>query len=543
MAYFLYALALLFAYSVFAVIWSRLKSRPPKGLRSVPGPKGNLVLGNTLQLGKHPQQDFQRWANEFGEIYKIRLGWNNWYMLNSPEAVKEIMDKQSAYTSSRMPLPVSSDVLSGGLRFLFMPYGPLWRKLRGVAHKLLTPKVSDTFQPSQDFEAKQLLYDILTDNKDNRKFYMHVRRYTVSVIMTSTYGIRVPEFDCEDVNEIYGVMNDFSEVAAPGAYLADTIPAIAEILPESLHWWRKEVLPLRKRQEVMWMKFWTSLKTKMDLGKAPECFVKQFIESSFEKEGISEIQAAFLAGSMIEAGSETTSAALNSCILYLTAYPEVVAKAHEELSRVVGDDRSPSFGDENQLPYIRSIVKEILRLRPVTNMGTPHYTTEDITYKENFIPKGSIVCIQQYAIHYDPARYPNPKAFKPERYLNHPLKSGAYAGIANPLERDHFSFGAGRRICSGIHLAENSLFITVAKILWAFDIKPPVRADGRELPVDVSDDAYEPGANTIAKPFEARFIPRNQKVEQVLRHEWDAAKREGYVMRDARVDSSGVVIL
>lgn len=245
---------------------------------------------------------------------------------------------------------------------------------------------------------------------------------------------------------------------------------------------------------------------------------------------------------MIEAGSETTSSALNSCILYLSAHPEVRARAHEELSRVIGSGRSPSFQDEESLPYIRAIVKETLRIRPVTNMGTPHYTTADITYKNIFIPKESIVCIQQYAIHYDPSVFPDPETFNPSRYLNHPLKAGAYAAHPDPRERDHFSFGAGRRICSGLHLAENSMFITVAKILWAFDVLPPLDGNGREMPVDLSDNAYEPGSNTIPKPFGVRFVPRNKEVETVVRKEWDQAERDGFVLRDQRVNAQGMVV-
>lgn len=243
---------------------------------------------------------------------------------------------------------------------------------------------------------------------------------------------------------------------------------------------------------------------------------------------------------MIEAGSETTSSALNSCMLYLAAYPEVQAKAHAEISRVIGDERSPTFDDEDSLPYVRAIIKEILRLRPVTNMGTPHYTTSELRYKDYIIPKDVIVCIQQYAIHYDESRYPEPTKFRPERFLDHPHKAGYYAAIPDPYERDHFSFGAGRRICTGLHLAENSLFITLAKILWAFGMRPPLGPDGQPLPVNVSDDAYEPGANTLPKPFSLEFHPRNKRVEQVLKDEWATAQREGFTLRDVKVDADGM---
>jgi hypothetical protein len=65
-----------------------------------------------------------------------------------------------------------------------------------MVHKLLTPKMSEAFVPSQEFEAKQLMYDLLTDNAEETEFYNHVRRYTLSVVMTSTYGRRVPEWVC-----------------------------------------------------------------------------------------------------------------------------------------------------------------------------------------------------------------------------------------------------------------------------------------------------------------------------------------------------------
>ena len=347
-------------------------------------------------------------------------------------------------------------------------------------------------------------------------------------------------------------MKEFSDSATPGAFFADLIPPLAR-LPTWLQWWRKRALGYQERQTKIWMKYWTTLRRQIDEKKASDCFVKQFIETDYEKQGISEIQAAYVAGSrspfvtmldttnllvaMIEAGSETTSSALNSCIKYLAANPDVQARANKEISAVVGDGRSPTFDDEQDLPYIRATVKEILRIRPVTNIGTPHYTTADVVYKDYFIPKGTVVTIDQYALHYDPSRYEAPNAFRPERYLNHPLKAGAYAASSDPYERDHFGFGAGRRICPGMHLAENSLFITLAKIMWAFEIHAPVGPSGKEEAVDVSDSAYDDGVNTLPRQYKVRFLVRNTQREMTLRDEWSKARKEGYYLRNVKVDA------
>jgi cytochrome P450 len=193
----MYTLILVFALLTTFIAYNRYKKRPPSGTHRAPGPAGLPILGNAHQLGSQPHQQITAWAREYGELYKIRLGWNDWYMISSPEACKDILDKQSAHTSSRTPLPVASDALSGGMRMLFAEYGPEWRKLRGIAHKLLTPSASATFKPSQDYEAKMLLEEVLkgADEKvGNDVSYMAIRRYTVSVIMTTTYGRRIPKW-------------------------------------------------------------------------------------------------------------------------------------------------------------------------------------------------------------------------------------------------------------------------------------------------------------------------------------------------------------
>ncbi|GLA60060.1 hypothetical protein AtubIFM55763_005466 [Aspergillus tubingensis] len=531
----LITVAILAVTAVFLVLRVGRARKLPQGLREVP------VAGNVTAMEAYPQQQLRKWAVEYGELFQVRFGRQDWIYANSPSAVKEIFDKQSQHTSSRAPSPVVSDLLSGGMRFLLMPYSAEWRRLRAIVHKLLTPKASNEFIPSQEFETKQLLWDILTDNDNQKNFYMHIRRYTTSVVMTSTYGRRVPVWECEDIREIYGLMQEFSEFATPGKYLAETFQVLA-YLPKWMQWWRNAALRSFNRQAVIWMKYWNRLRTQMEKNQAPDCFVKQFINTDYERMGISELQASFVAGTMIEAGSETTSSALNSCVKYLAAYPEAQAKAFVELRRVVGEDRLPSFSDEAELPYIRACVKEILRIRPVTNLGSPHYTSADIVYKDWFIPANTTVAINQYALHFDPARYENPDDFVPDRYLHHPLKAGAYAAHADPYARDHFDFGAGRRICPGMHLAENSLFITIACLVWAFEILPPLTDDGKIGSVDVSDAAYEEGMNTLPKPSELRFVPRSDKVVGLIRREWQHAKEEGYMLGSVKVNAQGMVV-
>lgn len=165
-----------------------------RGATTVPGPKRVPILGNAHQLSSNPHRQLQRWARQFGDVFSVKLGWETWVFFNNPSDVREIFDKQSAVTSGRMPQPVVSGILSGENRLLLLTYGDRWRKMRAIVHKSLTPKASSTYKPGQEFEAKQLIHDLATDNKDQQSFYMHVRRYTTSVVLLSTYGLRVPSW-------------------------------------------------------------------------------------------------------------------------------------------------------------------------------------------------------------------------------------------------------------------------------------------------------------------------------------------------------------
>jgi|SRR5579859_312422 len=78
---------------------------------------------------------------------------------------------------------------------------------------------------------------------------------------------------------------------------------------------------------------------------------------------------AWVAQAIFGAGADTTAATLNSFVLACTVFPNVMDAAHEELDRVVGRDRMPTFEDEENLPYIKAMVKETLRWRPVAVLG------------------------------------------------------------------------------------------------------------------------------------------------------------------------------
>lgn len=103
--------------------------------------------------------------------------------------------------------------------------------------------------------------------------------------------------------------------------------------------------------------------------------------------------------------------------------------------------------------------------------GVPHATTRDDYYGGRFIPKGAGVIPNLTALHQDEELYQNPSVFEPERFRNHHIDPTGSTTEPDNAQRDHFNYGFGRRFCPGVHVAEQSLFIVVSRVLWAFNIQ------------------------------------------------------------------------
>jgi hypothetical protein len=93
--------------------------------------------------------------------------------------------------------------------------------------------------------------------------------------------------------------------------------------------------------------------------------------------------------------------------------------------------------------------------------------------------------------------------------------------------RDHLTYGGGRRICAGIHVAERSLFLILSRLLWGFNISLAKDAQGKTIPVDYTLGGVMPGATSVAKPFKCSIKVRSGKREGILRKEWADAQRDG----------------
>ncbi|OAL39602.1 hypothetical protein AYO20_00999 [Fonsecaea nubica] len=494
------------------ILWKLSQvGKRPKDLP--PGPPTLPILGNLHQIpSEKAYLQFQKWAEEYGPVYSLMLGTKPTVVLSSDVAIKELLDKRGGIYSDRPDMYVSQDVASGGHRLVVMKYGERWRTIHRLIHNILNIKVAAKYIPYQDLENKVLLKGLL-DSPGADDLFQHLRRFAYSLSTQMIFGYRCPDFRDKRLNQLFDVFNGWSEVSeSASSQLADLYP-ILQKLPNFM-------LPsIRKGKHVhqvgreLYTEHWLKAKQHLKDGTGLPCICNDLLLAQ-KSENLSDEAVGYIVGSLLEGGSDTTSSTMYGFVQAMMVFQDVQKKAQEEIDRVVGPDRLPTVDDYPNLPYIRCCVKETLRWMPTVIMGVPHCVTKDDEYNGWKIPKGTTVINNVWGIHMDPKRSPEPRQFNPDRYAGDTTTLYESAN-GEPLKRDNFNFGAGRRLCQGVHIAERSLYLGMSRILWGFHLRKALDSAGNPITPDVND--LVGGITVNPRPYPIDIVPRSPEQTAIIR--------------------------
>ncbi|KAJ6541462.1 cytochrome P450, partial [Mycena capillaripes] len=367
-----------------------------------------------------------------------------------------------------------------------------YRKL--IGRVIGTRGSMEKFYPIDEYQGNMFLKRVL---EDPVAFESAIRKSAAAMVLQVTYGYKIQEKGSDPFVDLADKgMAEFSEIMRPGAFLIEALP-ILKYVPS----WFPGANFKRLAEKYN--------HTCDELAEVPLAYVKEKMagnitislpSTDFRIARHKDRQPARTP--QIYSGNRNLRLRNIAYFLAAAKYPHIQERAQAERGEVVGQNRLPTFDDRASLPYIDALCKELYRWLPIVPLAAPHRAMKDDIYGDYFIPKDAFVIPNIWKFLHDPAIYRDPFLFNPDRFLEpHPEPHPADMGL----------FGYGRRICPGIHLADVSVWVSVAKAVAGLTISRALDDHGK--PIDPIADVTD-GIVSRPLPFKCDIKPR---FEQVLK--------------------------
>ncbi|KAF8079096.1 cytochrome P450 [Lyophyllum atratum] len=478
--------------------WFSVSTRPPYP----PGPQPRWISGNSHELPTtRPWLTYSRWAKQYGSVFHFREYHQHVIVVNSLKDAVALFEKRSQIYSDR-PAMTMVKLMGWDFNIAVVPYGDKWRRHRRLFQQHFKKEVSATYQPVQTKKIHEMLHAMLLTPED---FLAHNRTLAATIVMATMYDSNISLANVNRFGNAVGLAVDkLGEAMFPGAVLVNAFPFL-RYLPSWLPGAGFKTFAAGCKtltDDVLNVPF-SWIKEKMASGVEVSGLVARLLEKNDDQDGLAAAEAEEDI-KQVTATAFTTSS-LGTFFYAMVMNPDKQRKAQEEIDAVIGTHRLPDYGDRGSLPYVEAIYREVMRWRPVLPLGAPHAAWDEDIYNGYYIPKGSVVMANIWAMAHDESIYPEPDSFLPERFFDDKGK----------LNNDDqvLAFGFGRRICPGRHMASATVWLTIATVLSTLNITKAKDMDGKEIPIS---DEYLDGLAIHKAPFRCSITPRSVEAHDLI---------------------------
>ncbi|KAJ4720965.1 putative Cytochrome P450 [Melia azedarach] len=477
-----------------------------------PGPVTVPVVGNLQWLLKSFSEIEPTLRNlhaKFGPMVTLHIGPRPAVFIADRSLAHKALVQKSAVFADRPPaLPTGKVISSNQHNISSAFYGPTWRLLRrNLTAEILHPSRVKSYKHARKWVLEILSDRFKSESKNGNPVRVadHFQYAMFCLLVLMCFGDKL---DQKQVREIEDVQR--RTLLSFGKFnILNFWPRLTKIFFRK-RW--EQFLQLRRDQESVLVPLIRARKKlkKVNVSKAKEdheyvlCYVDTLLDLQLpeEKRKLSEDEIVSLCSEFLNAGTDTTSTALQWIMANLVKYPDIQQKLFMEIKGVAENLEEEVNEEELQkMPYLKAVILEGLRRHPPAHFVLPHAVTEDFKLDKYVVPKKGTVNFMVAEIGWDPKVWEDPMAFKPERFQSE--ENGGVEGfdITGSREIKMMPFGAGRRICPGYILAMLHLEYFVANLVWNFEWKA---VDGDE--VDLSEK--EEFTVVMKNPLQARISPR-----------------------------------
>ncbi|XP_040069887.1 cytochrome P450 2H2 [Ixodes scapularis] len=446
---------------------------------------------------------FRDLAKIYGPVVRIRIGTANIVALNSYESIKRGLSNnavQARYRSVFLEQTKSPGV--GTLN------GKVWQENRQMCLKLLRELgLGKACLEEKILDEAQYLVNRISE-LDGAPVL--IRKYTVPSISNIITGLLFgSRYDYDDPRRTYLDEN------MAGAGRALSSGSLVIFLPTWMYtFWAH--LPFTRIHDMRhafqnildYIRQCTKEYQLSHDGTDDQSFIKSYLEKTMdhEKRPSPYFKTEYIPGNVLTffgAGTNTINRMVLWQLLNCADKPDIQKRMQAEIDEVIGQERQPTWEDRHRMPYTMACVWEMHRWKPVAPVGIPRGAEEDTEIEGYFIPKGTVVIANLWAVHMDPNLWKNPEEFDPTRFLD---ESGTKV---LPKPDYLMAFSAGKRMCPSELLSSSQIFLYVTSILQKFDVFP----EDETTKINLVTDCVT--FNT-PKPQKLRFIRR--KTEMVMKY-------------------------
>ncbi|XP_064419943.1 sterol 26-hydroxylase, mitochondrial-like isoform X2 [Latimeria chalumnae] len=454
-------------------------------------------LLSAAKTSKKPLANVVEHKKIYGLIWRSQFGPYDIVNVASAELIEQVLRQEGKY-------PVRTDLphwreyrdLRGQAYGIHVDTGEHWHRIRSV----LNPKMLKVKEVS---EYADIIHEVVADLLDRIRY---LRQKDTSGVMVCNLADELYKFGFEGISSILfetrlGCLDEEIPVEtqkfikAVGDML--TLSEIVIFFPR----WTRSFLPFWKNFVKAWDDLFSVAKKLIDT-KVLEIKKKQdkgeLVEGEFltyllanDKLSLSEIYTSLM--ELLLGGVDTTSNTMSWTLYHLAQEPARQERLYQEIISVCPPEQIPSASCMAKMPYLKAVIKEILRLYPVVPGNGRWLVENEAVVGGYWFPKKTLFHLCHFAASHEEKDFPEPYAFKPERWLrgqerfkHHPFSS--------------IPFGVGVRACVGKRVAELEMYFALSRILQRYEVRP-----------DPAGKVVEPKTRTLmipGSPINLKFIER-----------------------------------
>jgi cytochrome P450 len=414
--------------------------------REMPGPTTS-TLQEMGKFGNDPLAYFEHLAAEYGDYVKMKLLLGEGALLVDPQAIEEVLVRKKKHFIKGRSVRALGALLGNGL---LVSEGDFWRRQRRLAqpafHKDRIAQYADRMVSLGSAMVDRWQPGVVMDVHDE------MVKVTLAIVADALFSANVAQH-------------------------ADVVGHSLETTLWHFQWWSRNafIVPL-------WLPVGPHRKfqrAKRDLDRIVNAIIAERMAKPESERGgdllgmllnardedgsaMSAKQVRDEVMTLMLAGHETTANTLTWTTLLLSRHPEARLKLEGELRAVLGG-RPPTLADLPHLPYTEMVIKESMRVYPpVWVLG--YEAVDDVAIGPYTIKKGAAVFMSQWLNHHDARWFPEPQAFRPERWADPAIKQlPTYA---------YYPFGGGERLCIGksFALMEAQLLLATIAQRYRLDV-------------------------------------------------------------------------